>query len=68
MTAQGRAPVVTHIFVRGDPYIDSDAVFGVKESLIVPFELEEDRGRARESGVRSALWTAKFDFTLASAG
>ena len=41
VTAEGYEPVVTHIFVHGDPWIDSDAVFGVKESLIVPFELEE---------------------------
>ena len=65
VTAKGFEPVVTHIFVRGDPYIDSDAVFGVKESLIVPFELEEDAGRAREAGVRAPFWTAEFDFALA---
>ena len=67
VTAEGHAPVVTHLFVRGDPYIDSDAVFGVKESLIVPFELDEDRDRARAAGVRSPYWTAEFDFTLAAA-
>ena len=27
--------LVTHLFVAGDPYLDSDAVFGVKQSLIV---------------------------------
>ena len=64
VTAEGFEPVVTHIFVRGDPWIDSDAVFGVKESLIVPFELEEDAGRARETGVRAPFWTAEFDFAL----
>ena len=26
-----------HLFVKGDKYLDSDAVFGVKESLIVNF-------------------------------
>ena len=68
MSAEGFAPVVTHIFVRGDPYIDSDAVFGVKESLIVPFVLENDGGRAREAGVSSTSWIAEFDFTLTAAG
>lgn len=29
--------LVTHIFEQGDPYLDSDAVFGVKESLIRPY-------------------------------
>ena len=27
--------LVTHLFVAGDQYLDSDAVFGVKQSLIV---------------------------------
>jgi len=37
INAPGYATLVTHIFCRGDPYMDSDAVFGVKESLIVDF-------------------------------
>jgi protocatechuate 3,4-dioxygenase beta subunit len=52
--AAGFRPVTTHIFVDGDPYLDSDAVFGVKESLIVPFE-ETPGG-----------WRAAFDIVLAA--
>jgi hydroxyquinol 1,2-dioxygenase len=29
---------VTHIFAKGSPYLESDAVFGVKSSLIEEFE------------------------------
>ena len=29
--------LVTHVFVAGDPYLESDAVFAVKESLIAEF-------------------------------
>jgi protocatechuate 3,4-dioxygenase beta subunit len=32
--AQGFETLVTHVFVDGDRYLDSDAVFGVKSSLI----------------------------------
>jgi hydroxyquinol 1,2-dioxygenase len=32
--APGFRRLVTHVFVDGDPYLDSDAVFGVKESLV----------------------------------
>ena len=64
VSAKGYEPVVTHIFVRGDPYIDSDAVFGVKESLIVPFV--RDAPPSGEAGAGSPAWTAKFDFTLAA--
>ncbi len=35
--APGYRRLVTHVFVDGDEYLDSDAVFGVKESLIDPF-------------------------------
>lgn len=35
--APGHRGVVTHLFVKGDPYIESDVVFGVKESLIADY-------------------------------
>ena len=38
VTAPGYHRLVTHIFVRGDAHQDSDAVFGVKESLVVDFD------------------------------
>ena len=34
---RGYETLVTHLFVAGDPYLESDAVFGVKSSLIVNF-------------------------------
>ena len=68
VSAEGFAPVVTHIFAEGDPYLDSDAVFGVKESLVVPFVRHDDAERARDAGVRSPFWAARFDFKLAAAG
>lgn len=30
--------VITHLFKRGDPYIETDVVYGVKKELIVDFE------------------------------
>lgn len=51
VTAPGYETLVTHIFPEGDPYLDSDAVFGVKESLIVPFE-EVGTGHRAEFDVR----------------
>lgn len=43
--APGFRPLTTHIFVAGSPYIDSDAVFAVKSSLVVDFEESEDGSR-----------------------
>jgi catechol 1,2-dioxygenase len=38
VSAEGYEPVITHIFDSSDPYLKSDAVFAVKESLIREFE------------------------------
>ncbi|MBX3501968.1 MAG: intradiol ring-cleavage dioxygenase [Alphaproteobacteria bacterium] len=43
--APGHRQVITHLFVRGDQYLDSDVVFGVKEALISDFGAANDRGR-----------------------
>jgi hydroxyquinol 1,2-dioxygenase len=39
--APGHERLVTHVFVDGDPYLDSDVVFGVKGSLVRAFEPRE---------------------------
>ena len=36
--APGCETLVTHVFLAGDPYLASDVVFGVKESLVRPLE------------------------------
>ena len=41
-TAPGHRPVTTHIFVAGSAYIESDAVFAVKKSLITEFIIADD--------------------------
>jgi protocatechuate 3,4-dioxygenase beta subunit len=35
ISAPGHRRLITHLFIAGDPYLASDAVFGVKPSLIV---------------------------------
>lgn len=64
--ADGFQPVTTHIFVPDDPYIDSDAVFGVKKSLLSDFIKIDDPERAREFGVANPFWEVEFDFVLAA--
>lgn len=55
ITAEGHEKLMTHIFAGEDPYIASDTVFGVKTSLIAPFERVEDG---------STIWRSPFDFVL----
>ncbi len=67
VSAEGHAPVATHVFVAGDPYIDSDAVFGVKASLIVDFA-EQPPGQAPDGTVMDRAFCAiGFDFALTAA-
>jgi protocatechuate 3,4-dioxygenase beta subunit len=38
VTAPGYQPLITHVFIDGDKYLDSDAVFGVKDELVATIE------------------------------
>jgi catechol 1,2-dioxygenase len=64
VTAPGHRPVTTHLFVDDSPYLDSDAVFGVKESLVLPFPSVDDPDRAAEVGLPNPFRTVHFDVAL----
>ena len=40
--AQGFEPLVTHVFIEGDKYLASDAVFGVKDELVARVERHDE--------------------------
>ncbi|ABD88738.1 intradiol ring-cleavage dioxygenase [Rhodopseudomonas palustris] len=42
LDAKGYEPLVTHVFIEGDKYLESDVVFGVKQELISTIELRTD--------------------------
>ncbi len=63
--APGYRTLITHIFVAGDPYLDRDAVFGVKESLITDFA-EHPPGPGPDGRPLDEPWTSvTFDIVLA---
>jgi maleylacetate reductase len=63
--APGYRTLITHIFVAGDPYLDRDAVFGVKDSLITDFA-EHPPGPAPDGRPLGEPWTSvTFDIVLA---
>ncbi len=64
--ADGYDEITTHIFVPDDPYIDSDAVFGVKKSLLADFVKVNNPVRAEHFSVANPFWEVEFDFVLAS--
>ena len=51
--APGYERLITHVFRDGDPYLDSDAVFGVRQSLVAPWTRAEGGG-----------WRLEYDFVL----
>src|SRR3954464_5055357 len=51
VTAPGHPPATPPVFVDGSPYLDSDAVFGVKESLVRPVPEADAPARAAEVGL-----------------
>ena len=64
VSAPGFAPVTTHLFVAGDPYLDTDAVFAVKQSLIVDF-VSHPAGPTPDGGASPTPFrTASYDFRL----
>jgi hydroxyquinol 1,2-dioxygenase len=64
VSARGFEPIVTHLFVDGDPYLDSDAVFGVKRSLIVPFVHREPGVAPGGTRMSVSYYTCEYDFRL----
>lgn len=58
--AAGYEKLITHVFRAGDPYLDSDAVFGVRSSLIADWV----RRPAPEEGATRAGYTLEYDFVL----
>jgi catechol 1,2-dioxygenase len=64
VAAPGYRPVTTHVFIADSPYLDSDAVFGVKESLVRGVPEVDDPARAAAVGLANPFRTLTFDLTL----
>ena len=66
--ADGYVPVTTHIFDRESPYLESDAVFAVKPSLLRDFVPRSDDDPALPAGVEGRWFSVRNDIVLAPAG
>ena len=64
ITAEGHDRLTTHIFTQGDRYLDSDAVFGTKSSLIGEYETCKDAEMAEKYGLTAPFQLLDFDFGL----
>jgi hydroxyquinol 1,2-dioxygenase len=67
VSAPGHVMLTTHVFVNGSPYIDEDAVFGKRDSLVVEFP-QHPPGKAPDGRVMQVpYYSAAYDFRLAPA-
>jgi catechol 1,2-dioxygenase len=65
VAAAGYRPLTTHIFDAESEYIDSDAVFAVKPSLLRRFESRVADDPERPSGATGEWFSVRSDFVLA---
>ena len=65
ISAPGYHGLVTHLFQRGDEYIENDVVYAVKEPLIVDF-IKRPPGKAPSGEIMATpFYEVKYDFVLA---
>ena len=65
VNAPGHEPLVTHVFIEGDKYIDTDVVFGVKNELISKVEKRTDPVMPDGKPARTSPWYfMTYDFRL----
>jgi hydroxyquinol 1,2-dioxygenase len=64
VSAPGHLPATTHLFVAGSRYLDSDAVFGMKESLVAEFKRHLPGPGPDGERLDTPFYTVSYDFRL----
>jgi hydroxyquinol 1,2-dioxygenase len=62
--APGYERLITHVFRDGDEYLDSDAVFGVRSSLIADWHRHEAGTAPDGTAMQTPFSTLNFTFVL----
>ncbi|MPQ68426.1 MULTISPECIES: dioxygenase family protein [Pseudomonas] len=65
VSAAGYQRLTTQVFREGDPYLDSDAVFGVRSSLITEWQRQDAGMTPAGTLSRDPFYSLAFDFVLA---
>jgi len=64
VNAKGHEPLITHVFIGGDKYLDSDVVFGVKDELVAKIEKRTDPTMPDGKPAPSPWHLMSYDFRL----
>jgi hydroxyquinol 1,2-dioxygenase len=67
ISAPGYRGCVTHLFQKGDEFIETDVVYGVKEPLIVEFVKKPAGKTPTGETVATPFYEVRFDFVLQKA-
>jgi hydroxyquinol 1,2-dioxygenase len=62
--AKGFDRLITHVFEQGDRYIDSDAVFGVRDALIIPFKAHRSKTGPDGRVLNRSYFHIHYDFHM----
>jgi hydroxyquinol 1,2-dioxygenase len=65
VSAPGHVMLTTHVFVGGSPFINEDAVFGKRDSLVVDFDAHPPGKAVDGREMKKPYHSASFDFRLA---
>ncbi|WP_407176019.1 intradiol ring-cleavage dioxygenase [Bradyrhizobium sp. STM 3562] len=64
VNAPGYEPLITHVFIGGDKYLDSDVVFGVKDELVAQVETRSDAAMPDGTKATGPWHLMTYDFHL----
>jgi hydroxyquinol 1,2-dioxygenase len=64
VSAPGHVQLTTHLFVAGSPFIDEDAVFGKRDSLVVEYQAHPPRKAVDGREMKVPYHSASYDFRL----
>ena len=62
--APGCEMLTTELFIEGDEYLDNDAVFGVKDSLVINWGRNDSQEKAEKLDIASPFYEIEFDVVL----
>ena len=68
VNARGYEPLITHVFMEGDKYLDSDVVFGVKDELVARIEKRTDPAMPDGAPSKEPWHLMSYEFRLKPGG
>ncbi len=64
LSAAGAQPMTTLLYFRGDPWIDDDSIFSVRDDVTLTLTQHDDPAEMAARGVKAPFHTGHFDFAL----